>query len=242
MAKRQTVSELVQHYIRDYIVNKKLRPGDQLPSEGEIAAGLEVSRVSVREAVKVLQALGIVEVRHGNGLFVRRLNFDALLDILSYSLLFDPSSLKDLYQVRKLFETAMIAEVVENIQEEDIQACRELLKIWEENIAAGHLYDEQDRLFHVTLCRSLGNKLLVELENIFWRAYRNAEERMPALRDMQVDPVNMEGGLKAHIDLLSAVEAGDAEIARRLMAEHFEGIRKRLEIVLKDGQPAQEEG
>jgi DNA-binding FadR family transcriptional regulator len=173
---------------------------------------------------------------------VRRLNFDALLDILSYSLLCDPSSLKDLYQVRKLFETAMIAEVVENIHQEDIQACRKLLKTWEANIASGHPYDEQDRLFHVTLCRSLGNKLLVELENIFWTAYRHAEERMPALRDLQVDPMNMEGGLKAHIDLLSAVEARDAEIAQRLMAEHFEGIRKRLEIVLKDGQPAQEEG
>ena len=64
MAKRQSVSEFVQDYIRDYIINNKLGPGDQLPPEGEIAATLEVSRVSVRESVKILQALGIVEVRH----------------------------------------------------------------------------------------------------------------------------------------------------------------------------------
>ncbi len=89
MAKRQTVSEVVQHYIRDYIVEHKLHPGDQLPPEGDIAETLEVSRVSVRESVKILQALGIVEVRHGNGLFVRGLNFDALLEIspTAYSLI-----------------------------------------------------------------------------------------------------------------------------------------------------------
>ena len=234
MAKRQTVSELVQHYTRDYIVNEKLRPDDQLPSEGDIAATLEVSRVSVREAVKVLQALGIVEVRHGNGLFVRRLNFDALLDILSYSILFDPSSLKDLYQVRRLFETSMIVEVVKNIQEEDIQACRKLLKIWEENIASGRPYDEQDRLFHLALCRSLENNLLVEFENIFWIAYRNAEDRLPLLRDLQYDPVNMEGGLKSHVQLLDAVKDRDVKLAQQLMEKHFESGRKRLEAVEKD--------
>lgn len=230
---RQSVSQLVQNYIRDYIVNEKLCPDDQLPSEGDIAAELGVSRVSVREAVKVLATLGILEVRHGNGLFVRGLNFDVLLEVLSYSFLFDPSSLKDLYQVRKLFESAMIAEVIRNIRKEDIKTCRELLKTWEQNIAAGLPYHEQDRIFHLTLCQSIGNRLLLELENIFWLAYRNAEDRTPALQDLQVDPVNMEGGLKAHINILSAVEARDVELAQRLMADHFEGIRKRLNIVLK---------
>ncbi|MCP4399003.1 MAG: FadR family transcriptional regulator [bacterium] len=121
MAKRQTVSELVQNYIRDYIIMNKLGPGDQLPPEGEIATSLEVSRVSVREAVKILQALGIVEVRHGNGLFARGLNFDALLEVLSYSLLFDRSSIEELYQVRQLFEVGMLKNVIESIQEEHIQ-------------------------------------------------------------------------------------------------------------------------
>ena len=240
MAKRQSVSQLVQNYIRDYIVNNKMNPGDQLPSEGDIAAELEVSRVSVREAVKVLQALGILDVRHGNGLFVRGLNFDALLDILSYSLLFKASSLKELYQVRKLFEAGMIPEVIQNIQQEHIDTCRDILKTWEENIEAGLSYREQDRLFHMTLCKSIGNNLLLELEKIFWLAYCNAEDRLPALRSLQVDPINMEGGLLSHVRILDAVEAKDADLAQRLLINHFSGIGERLEIVFKDNKLSQE--
>ena len=230
MAKRQSVSELVQDYIRDYIVDNKLGSGDQLPPEGDIAATLEVSRVSVREAVKVLQALGIVEVRHGNGLFVRGLNFDALLEILSYSLLFDLSSLKELYQVRKLFETGMLPEVIENIQEEHIQACHKHLQEWEQNIATGKPFREQDRLFHVTLCQAIGNNLLVELENIFWIAYRNAVNKT----FVDIDEAAYQITLDNHYKILAAVEARDVELSQQLMADHFKGIRERIEVKVEE--------
>ena len=230
MAKRQTVSEIVQNYIRDYIISNKLGPGDQLPPEGEIATTLEVSRVSVREAVKILQALGIVEVRHGNGLFVRGLNFDALLEVLSYSLLFDQSSLKELYQVRQLFEVGMLKDVIENIQEEHIQACHIHLREWEENIAHGRPFREQDRLFHVTLCQAIGNNILVELENIFWTAYRNAVNT--TFPDIAQGAYQVTLG--NHYKILAAVEARNVELAQQLMTDHFEGIRKRINMEVKE--------
>lgn len=230
MAKRQSVSELVQNYIRDYIIQHKLRSGDQLPPEGEIAATLEVSRVSVREAVKILQALGIVEVRHGNGLFVRGLNFDALLEMLSYSLLVDQSSLKELYQVRILFEVGMLADVIEHIQDEQIEACHQHLRDWEENIAQGRPFREQDRLFHVTLCQSIGNNILVELENIFWIAYRNAVN----ITFPDIAQGAYQVTLGNHYKILAAVEARNVELAQQLMAGHFEGIRKRMEHDIRE--------
>lgn len=226
MAKRQSISELVQNYIRDYIISNKLRPGDQLPPEGDIAATLEVSRVSVREAVKILQALGIVEVRHGNGLFVRGLNFDALLEVLSYSLLFDLSSLKELYQVRQLFEVAMLKDVIENIQEEHIQACHKHLQEWEQNMASGDPFRDQDRLFHVTLCQAIGNNLLVELENIFWIAYRNAVNKT----FVDIDEGAYQVTLDNHYKILAAVEARNVALAQQLMADHFKGIRERINM------------
>ena len=225
MAKRQSISELVQNYVRDYIINNKLSPGDQLPPEGDIAATLEVSRVSVREAVKVLQALGIVEVRHGNGLFVRGLNFDALLEILSYSLLVDLSSLKELYQVRQLFEVGMLKGVIENIKEEHIQACYKHLQDWEQNLADGKAFREQDRLFHVTLCQAIGNNLMVELENIFWIAYRNAVNKT----FVDIDEAAYQITLDNHYKILAAVEDRNVELAQQRMADHFEGIRERMD-------------
>jgi DNA-binding FadR family transcriptional regulator len=230
MAKRQTVSELVQNYIRDYIINNKLGPGDQLPPEGDIVTALEVSRVAVRESVKILQALGIVEVRHGNGLFVRGLNFNALLEVLSYNLLFAQSSLKELYQVRRLFEVSMLSEVIENIQEEQIHACHTHLQDWEENIANGRPFHEQDRLFHVTLCQAIGNNILVELENIFWIAYRNAVNK--AFPDIAQGAY--QATLGNHYKILAAVETRNVELAQQLMAEHFEGIRTRIEMKIEE--------
>jgi len=186
----------------------------------------------VRESVKILQALGIVEVRHGNGLFVRGLNFDALLEILSYSLLFDQSSLHELYQVRKLFETGMLPDVIEHIQEEHIQSCHKHLQEWEQNIANGRPFREQDRLFHVTLCQAIGNNLLVELENIFWIAYRNAVNT--TFPDISQGAYQVTLG--NHYKILAAVEARNVELAQQLMSDHFEGIRTRIDMKVEDSE------
>lgn len=230
VARRLSVSQLVQNYIREYIVKNKLHPGDQLPSEGQIAAELEVSRISAREGVKVLEALGILEVRHGNGLFMRGLNLDALLEMLSHNLLLDLSSLKELQQIRKWFAIGTIPDVIQHIREEELLICHECLQEWEERITAGLSFDEQDRLFHLTLCRSLGNKLMVELENIFWEAYRNTEARTVTFH---VAPEDIPQVLQAHIEVLSAIKARDVELAQRLMAATFEEFDIRFKLVMK---------
>ncbi len=88
-------------------------------------------------------------------------------------------------------------------------------------------FDEQDRLFHLTLCRSLNNKLMEELENIFWEAYRNTEERTVTFH---MDPKDIPQILQAHIEVLSAVKARDVELAQRLMAATFEEFEIRFEL------------
>lgn len=231
MAKRPSVSTLVQSYIRDYIVREKLHPGDALPPEGQIAAELEVSRISAREGVRALETLGILEVRHGHGLFVRGLNLDALLEMLSHNLLLDLSSLKELHQIRKWFAIGTLPDVIQRIEEEELLTCHECLQEWEERVAAGLAFDEQDRLFHLTLSQSLGNKLMLELENIFWKAYRNTEARTVTFH---VDPKDIHQILQAHVEVLSAVKARDVELAQRLMASTFEEFEKRFKLVVKD--------
>jgi len=81
----------IQDKIKKYITDKRLNPGDLLPPEGLLAENLGVSRGSVREAVKSLESLGIVESRRGDGVRVREFNFDSVFDFLSYGLVFQPS-------------------------------------------------------------------------------------------------------------------------------------------------------
>jgi DNA-binding FadR family transcriptional regulator len=139
--------------------------------------------------------------------------------------------LRELHQVRKFFATGIVPDVIQNIQEKDIATCHRYLKEWEENIAADLPFHEQDRYFHLTLCQSVGNQLMLELENIFWTAYRNAEERMVSLHSVKEDSPKI---LQAHIDILSAIEARDVELAQHLMADSFEEFKRRLELTMQN--------
>ena len=85
------LSKAVRDYVKQYILDHKLQGGDALPPETQLAHDLGVGRSSVREAVKALQSLGIVEVRHGDGLYVREYNMDPILETLSFGLRSGPA-------------------------------------------------------------------------------------------------------------------------------------------------------
>ena len=231
---RPLVSKLIQDYIRDYIVKNSLHPGDALPVQGQIAKDLGVSLGSVREAVRSLESLGLLEVRHGDGLYVRGMNFDALLQILLYSVMLDPYALLDLLQVREMLEISTIPKVVQQIQEKDLETCRQILDDWHAELAAGSPGIEQDQLFHQALYKSVGNKLLASLVHIFWLAYRNAEERTIPVKSSR------QSVLKYHFEIFEAVEARDVELAQRLIVEHFQRVEERFRIALGDSEQRKE--
>lgn len=231
--KRPSVAELVKNYIKEHIVNENLKPGDALPVEGRMAEELGVSRGSIREAVRSLESLGILEVRHGNGLFVRGLNLDAVLDVFSFSLMLDPRGLWDLYRMRRLWESSLMPEVVSRIQDADLDECREILSEWGRCLKEGGPFREQDRLFHQALYRTIGNNLLLKLADVFWLAYTNAETRILTLDRAQMSESEMRRNFSNHQKILQAVISRDGDLAQRLMSDHYEGIRRRLMQAMK---------
>src|SRR2546422_28586 len=107
LGKRQLLHEAVQEELKRYIAENSLRPGDPLPSESELARQLGVGRNSVREAVKSLEAVGILEVRVGSGLFVAELTLDPVLDYLAYVTLMDLKRLADVRDIRMYLEQGL---------------------------------------------------------------------------------------------------------------------------------------
>ena len=233
MAKIYNAS-LVQGYIRKRILEDGLKPGDSLPPEGEIAATLEISRGSVREAVRALEGIGLIEVRHGTGLILRNFNMDAFIDIFTYGILLDPTAIINLYEIRRMLESSVMPEVVEKATQEVVDKCEAILLEWEGLVREGKAVYEHDRLFHETLYSPLGNKMLTELCNIFWYAFRNAEIKGFSEKARRGDEYDAMLILAGHRRILDAVKRKDVAAATTLMSEHFKGIEKRLELSRKN--------
>jgi len=223
-------SSIVQKYIQEQIVKDNLKPGDELPSEGKIAAELGISRGSVREALRTLKGMGLIDIQHGTGIFLRGFNLDAFLEIFEYSVLLDPSAIIDLYEIRKTLEVAIVPKIIEKIDDSIIARCENILNDWKESISTNNPIYELDRLFHDTLYKPVGNKIFSELSKIFWYAFRNAEidsnNKLSSL-GKQYDQIEI---LNDHIKLLDAIKKKDVKEATLQMSAHFKGIKERLAV------------
>ena len=116
----------VQESLRGYIDENRLTAGEPLPPEGDLAQQLGVSRNSVREAIKALESVGILETRRGIGVFVKEFSFQPLLDNLAYGLGDALREIEELSRVRRVLETGLIDKTVEMIGEEDLAALRQV--------------------------------------------------------------------------------------------------------------------
>lgn len=219
-------STLVREYIRDCILKDNLKPGDKLPSEGQIADALGIARNSVREATRALESIGVLEIKHGVGLVVRSFNLDAIVDIFSYGFVLDKSLIYDLYDIRKQLECSLLPKVVENINEITIRECDLILAEWEYAAHKGSPVHDIDRKFHDTLYKPIGNDLLIGLCSIFWTAFKQAEIKGLIIRYTPFDMQESLSVLADHRAVLEAIKQKDVSLATNLMQKHF----RKLEV------------
>ncbi len=211
----------VVDYIKQYILDHDLHPGDPLPPEGQLVDDLGVGRSSVREAVKSLQSLGIIEVRPGNGLFVRELNFDPMIEAFKFGMSFDTGTVVELLQIRIWLESAVIADAVERIGPTQLKQLDDVLAAWDVESRNGSESLELDEEFHRILYAVLENETLMRLFDVFWESFRSLE--VDTIRNS--DPVEE---LRAHRAIRESVANGDTAEARKRLLDHFEHVRSRL--------------
>jgi DNA-binding FadR family transcriptional regulator len=216
--------QAVQDVVKTYILQHRLKAGDALPPETELAQQLNVSRNSVREAVKALEALGILETRPGTGLFVRHFSFDPIIDNLAYGMLFDLEHLNDVLEVRCQLELGMVEKVVQKVTPEQVQRMRDALDEMRVSAEQGIYSAEADRAFHQHLYDNVKNLLLWRILDVFWEVQRHAinYRAMPG----PTDPME---AYRVHLPIVDALAAGDAEAMRAAIASHYHGIEKRIE-------------
>lgn len=215
----------VAEVIKCWIVDKQLAPGDRLPSELELMETLQVSKGTVRESTRVLEAQGLVETRTGpgGGAFVREMSDEKAISLLSNYLFFKEISIKDIYQIRLALEPEMAASLAGKVSVADMVRLRDSLHSYS-TLADDSEAERQQHLdslnFHLMLAElSGGNQLLTFIIRFTIQVLSNLTiyHRLygPATHDL--GPT----GCQYHSEILDAIEVGDAESAYTIMREHM---------------------
>lgn len=217
----------LQADIMELILERELDAGDPLPTEHELAAVLGVGRNTLRESLKVLQALGVIEIRHGFGMFVAPSNFDALTDGLTFrgrlSLRHHGQEALQLVDVRQALESGLIAAAMDLMTPEQLAAVEDSVLRMEELADAGVNFVEADAEFHRLLFEPLNNVLLVSLLGVFWQVYRRLHLELGG-----AEGVDLRAAAALHRGIYEAVATGDKVLAAQRLNGHFDGIRLRI--------------
>ena len=212
------MSEDIATQILQLMGDGRLTAGSRLPSERELAVRLGVSRPSVREALRQLQLMGVIESRQGAGAFVKELGDEDLVQPLALLLRGRKHLLADILETRRLIEPHLAWLAAQKASAADVAELSELIARQRARTHAGQLAIEEDGAFHHALARASGNRvllLLVEscMDLLLESRKRNLQSRERARRSLQ-----------GHADVLAAIKARDAEAAESAMRRHIDGI------------------
>lgn len=215
--------EYVLAQIEDQVIQRRLRPGDRLPGERQLAEALGVSRSAVREAFRVLESMGIISVGSGSGpssgSTIDAHVSPALGNLLRLHLALASFSQRDLVEVRMQLEAWAVRELAERATAADFDALRNILSAMREPNLPYAAFNELDTAFHVTVSSISGNSLLALLMS----GLRNAMQReMVAVFDTLPDPAAMVADLcDQHEAILHALERRDGARASELVTGHI---------------------
>jgi DNA-binding FadR family transcriptional regulator len=223
--------------IKQMLVDGELRPGDKLPVEKDLAASLGVSRNTLREAVRALTSLKVLQTRQGDGTYVTSLQPALLLDGMGFvaDLHREDGELHFLH-VRRLLEPEATALAVGRLSEGDVGKLRDLLDEAQALIASSMDYHEHlmanDRAFHNLITSRYGNPVLAALvENTSGHTVRARLWRGRA------DPGADERTVAEHRLIYQAIVDGDSERARLRAAAHILGVEDAVRAVAAPDAP-----
>src|SRR5699024_10123992 len=205
-----------------------LCPGDLLPTEGELCARLGVSRSNVREAIRKLTTLDIVDVRHGHGTYVGQMSLDALVEALVFRRVLSPGddvcALRDVVAVRQALDHGMSQQIGGALVGTPLPDLSALPDGIVAMAGDGRCFPQQERAFHTGLLARLDNSLVGQLVAAFWDVPTAV---LPKLN--VVVAADLEQTARAHGLMLEAAESGDAEAFRTAIAAHYEPIMRALD-------------
>jgi GntR family transcriptional repressor for pyruvate dehydrogenase complex len=206
--------------LTELIEIQNLQPGDKLPPERQLADLLEVSRPSLREALHILQAQGLVAIRHGQGTFVQE---PLVAQELRASMMASTHDLNELFDAREVLEVPASNWAARKATKEDIRVLRATLNQIDTICAKEPIdYDQLQMLdakFHLTIVGIAGNRFINQTLNVLQDVMKMSMDTTLRL------PGRKEISKKEHNEILQAIEDGDGALASKITHQHISGAR-----------------
>ncbi len=223
--KTKKIYEEIVEQLKAMITRGELKPGDRLPSERDMAESLGVSRASVREALTTLEAIGILEIKSGEGTFVKQTSQAETFAPLALLLEVEHISVDQMMEVRRVLESEMAALAADRATPENLQKIEELLDLMK---AARSIQEavEADLRFHFAIALATQNTILLRLMNtiadLMHHTFRSDREKI--YTDVQMSRQI----IAQHETIYLAIKDHNPQLARDKMLKHINYIEANL--------------
>ena len=221
--KKTRIPEEIADRVRQLIVDRTFRPGQPLPSERVLARRFGVSRGSIRDALRMLETVGLLEARHGQGTFPRELSVDRLVTPLASVITHQRDLQDELMDVRRMFEPAVARAAASRATDDDLAELERVLDVQRRKLKTGQSAIGEDTAFHAALARATRNRVAVRI--------------METLNDLLLESRKLtlkqkgrpQRSLTGHEAIVAAMRRGDPDAAARAMRAHIDQIADLLQ-------------
>ena len=211
---RRLYEDIVQEF-SSLIRQGVLKPGERLPSERVLADQLQVSRSSVREALRSLELQGLVISKRGSGTFINTDNLESMVALLASTLTSGADTLKHIFEMRHMLEPQIAALAAQRANKQEVAELESILEDQVKEIADGGTGVDSDTAFHFAMASATHNSALVKVVSAVEDILRRS--RNQSLQE----PGRPQRSLASHREILGMIHSGDAAGARRAMEYHL---------------------
>ena len=218
---RGSLVTFVVKRIKEALLNGEIAPGDFLPPEAELARNLNVGKSSVREALKMLQALGVIEVRRGQGTAICKEPGEESINPLIFQLLMEERRIQDLIDLRMIFEPGITVLAMKRATEAEVEAIRQTVDRLQKSIAEGVPVAEDDLAFHFAILDATHNPFVIRIGRTILQLFKTSINT-----SMRTIP---EIALRDHQRIFDAFIRKDEDRLVEAVILSFEGWKESLE-------------
>lgn len=223
----ELIDQIIETITRQ-IADGKIKPGDRIPGERTLSEMLNVSRPSVRQALKVLKFSGVLEIRHGTTTTLKPSSF--FINPLKFMSILYNIDIPELFEARKTIEVALAKKAAQHADSQDIENMRCCLEKAENNLENPEIFLFAEKDFHECIFAASGNRILTDMiKSLSILLIGSRQESIKTFENLKVS-------FDEHYRIFEAIKERDVEAAGNAMLDHLEDVEKRLRIYPEEKQ------